>query len=435
MNCKNKILSFLLIIALIFQLSSCDYLESLLNEISSESYYDQWIAEQIPIAQPDVKINNSISTFKLEDKYAYNTLDDKEKEIYIKIHEAVLNYYRFIDLRNNDITMNGFLKAFSHYIDDNPESFWVYHWVDRFYVKNNNDYLIGASLQYISKTGYETYAENKSEIVNKISNEELTNLRNEFNNKINEILEIISPSDDDLMKEIKIFNYIAENISYDDDLVNEIGEGNVARPIRQSAYGAAVEQLTVCSGFTKLFQLLCHYSGIECLVRYGTIDDENHIWNVVKINGGYYNVDATAQLLICPEDTFIGYDNFNLTDEQISKTHTARDNTAKGETYKLNYTVPECNSVEYSFSNIFTVKVQHSRFDTDEFKLKIERIYKYNINAVYFRFEQDASKSILDDYFYYNLEQMNNLSSKYFKLDKSYYLFYEDNTACIRAYR
>lgn len=66
----------------------------------------------------------------------------------------------------------------------------------------------------------------------------------------------------------------------------------------QSLYSAFVERKTVCAGYAKAFQYLCIRRGIECYRVDGTGygDDgssEGHTWNLIKINGSYYNVDVT----------------------------------------------------------------------------------------------------------------------------------------------
>ena len=46
---------------------------------------------------------------------------------------------------------------------------------------------------------------------------------------------------------------------------------------------------TVCEGYTKLCNLLYHEAGLETYYESGV----NHAWNIVKIDGHYFHVDAT----------------------------------------------------------------------------------------------------------------------------------------------
>ena len=46
---------------------------------------------------------------------------------------------------------------------------------------------------------------------------------------------------------------------------------------------------TVCEGYAKAFNLLCHSVGIESYY----IHSSNHAWNIVKIGGHYFHVDTT----------------------------------------------------------------------------------------------------------------------------------------------
>ena len=55
---------------------------------------------------------------------------------------------------------------------------------------------------------------------------------------------------------------------------------------------------------------------------------EEHAWNIVKLNGGYYNVDLTW------DDTGGVYKHFNLTDRDIAVTHERRG---------ISKNLPKCN--------------------------------------------------------------------------------------------
>lgn len=52
-------------------------------------------------------------------------------------------------------------------------------------------------------------------------------------------------------------------------------------------------RIAICDGLSKAFLSLCKIEGIECLKISGTVGDEGHAWNKVKINGSWYMVDTT----------------------------------------------------------------------------------------------------------------------------------------------
>lgn len=49
----------------------------------------------------------------------------------------------------------------------------------------------------------------------------------------------------------------------------------------------------VCEGYAKAFFYLCKKSGVECFITTGTMDGENHMWNVVILSGRSFLVDIT----------------------------------------------------------------------------------------------------------------------------------------------
>lgn len=60
-----------------------------------------------------------------------------------------------------------------------------------------------------------------------------------------------------------------------------------------SAYGALITGASVCEGYTTAFYLLCREAGLWCAYRAGLPNGEGHIWNMVKLEDGIYNVDVT----------------------------------------------------------------------------------------------------------------------------------------------
>jgi transglutaminase/protease-like cytokinesis protein 3 len=95
-----------------------------------------------------------------------------------------------------------------------------------------------------------------------------------------------------------IFCWIAQNISYDFEVIN-----NPGTYIETDAYSVLYNRQTVCQGFSELFKLLCNTAGIECRVIYGWVkvrgfsiksgDGTNHAWNMVKLNDEWKLVDVT----------------------------------------------------------------------------------------------------------------------------------------------
>ncbi|MBQ8497195.1 MAG: leucine-rich repeat protein [Clostridia bacterium] len=88
-----------------------------------------------------------------------------------------------------------------------------------------------------------------------------------------------------------IYDYICGNVKYDHDYESKPDN------YEHTAYNALVKNLAVCQGYATLLYRLLLTLGVDC--RYirgwgqGYIDGENHAWNIVRLNGVYYNLDAT----------------------------------------------------------------------------------------------------------------------------------------------
>lgn len=86
----------------------------------------------------------------------------------------------------------------------------------------------------------------------------------------------------DLQKVIAIYDYLCSNVTYDND-----SSGNLKR----TAYAALVNHTAVCQGYSAAFYRLCLTVGVD--TRMITCSAISHAWNIVQLNGLYYELDAT----------------------------------------------------------------------------------------------------------------------------------------------
>lgn len=90
-----------------------------------------------------------------------------------------------------------------------------------------------------------------------------------------------------------------------------------------SAFGALMDGRAVCDGYAKALALLLRMAGIPCSVAYGQTVTEaglvKHAWNIMRIDGAYTLTDATYNDQ--NEHEFNTHWYFNLTDEQMRRTH------------------------------------------------------------------------------------------------------------------
>lgn len=62
---------------------------------------------------------------------------------------------------------------------------------------------------------------------------------------------------------------------------------------RYSAYNLLCEKTAVCEGYALAAYRLFTDVGLDCRIISGTGDGEPHAWNIVKVNGKWYNIDLT----------------------------------------------------------------------------------------------------------------------------------------------
>ena len=108
-----------------------------------------------------------------------------------------------------------------------------------------------------------------------------------FDQAVKEALSVVKEGMTDLEKAIALHEYIVLNCAYDyENYLNSTMSPNV-----YSAYGVMVDRAAVCQGYALAYKMLLNRSGIECYMV--TSDAMNHAWNLVKLDGQYYQVDTT----------------------------------------------------------------------------------------------------------------------------------------------
>lgn len=89
-----------------------------------------------------------------------------------------------------------------------------------------------------------------------------------------------------------VYRYLVTHVTYDDS--GNIDEGSPVCTL----YGALVNKRAQCDGFAAANMLLLNMAGIDCFKVFYTGDDiksdAGHTWNIAKLDGNYYNIDASG---------------------------------------------------------------------------------------------------------------------------------------------
>lgn len=96
----------------------------------------------------------------------------------------------------------------------------------------------------------------------------------------------------DYEKEKAVYEWVVNNVNYDwthQDVMKKTPRESF------TPYGGLVNHTAVCLGYAATFQLLCDLTGVECITVVGAAfsSQEDHGWNMVRLNGKWYCLDAT----------------------------------------------------------------------------------------------------------------------------------------------
>ncbi len=107
--------------------------------------------------------------------------------------------------------------------------------------------------------------------------------------QVQKVLDELDVYDSGTYHKIKaVYDYICQHTSYDYDNLNDQDY-----KLKYTAYAALVDGKAVCQGYALLFYRMALELGIDNRIVSGTGNQEPHGWNIVEINGLYYNADTT----------------------------------------------------------------------------------------------------------------------------------------------
>lgn len=107
--------------------------------------------------------------------------------------------------------------------------------------------------------------------------------------KVDEVLDELKINEKKQYDKVKaIYDYICEHTVYDHENLNDN-----SYKLKYTAYAALINEKAVCQGYALLFYRMALESGADSRLISGLGNGGAHGWNIVQINGKYYNIDAT----------------------------------------------------------------------------------------------------------------------------------------------
>jgi hypothetical protein len=250
------------------------------------------------------------------DKYAYNTLTADEKKLY----DAILNGTETLMWRlreYDDMSFTGWTKILGMVFHQEAQLFWMDSEARVGKVR-----LIESDPQMIASMQKEIDA-----VVNPLLNE--------------------AKGKSSTFDKLKVFHdWLVLNCSFAWD-----------EPHHATIYGAFVLKKAQCAGYAKGMKYLCDKAGIKSMVVTGYNNKgESHAWNVVDVNGVWYNLDSMWDdpVFSTPMTTFLRNTYFLVPDRWIHNNTHFDVNTRKLNSGTITYfKPPACTETA---QNYFTVK-------------------------------------------------------------------------------
>ncbi|AFA47086.1 transglutaminase domain-containing protein [Acetobacterium woodii] len=340
---------------------------NLVKRIDIGSFFDDGKA-----AKTEFESVNSQQRF---DGYAF--LQENEKQAYIQIVQMLNDFDEDVKVRNvNTTEIERVLSAIDY---DYPEIFWA----------GEFSYYFDEIDQSVSKVmvayPYDEAEKDRRQV-------EIDAAFGEYSAGINNNMS-------EYEKVKYTYEYVIKNTVYREDLEDD-----------QNIYSVFGKKGSVCAGYSKAIQYLLKRIGIECSYVAGeAIGQGAHAWNIVRVDGDYYYLDATwgefnNEDNEDPEKS-IFYDYFCVTSAELLKSHQLDQSLI---------TYPELTATA---ANYF---------------VKENKIYDLNKKSEQNRFEGDLETAINEGekYFHYAITDANSIGTAENLMDEilgSYYWFSSDD--------
>lgn len=225
------------------------------------------------------------------ENYYYNQLNKEQKKVYYAMKEGLLKMqdsFPVLKLSNRELADIYFMVRM-----DCPEIFYSVKFTYRYYPDSTAVELVPEYL--FTKDKIKEHRQAMQSRVKKLARQ--------------------AEKLDEKGKELFIHDFIVNNVKYD----------KLKKEYSHEIIGALGNGVAVCEGMAKAVKILCDKLGIWCIIALSEANPDKgikyrHAWNVVRINGKYYHLDATFDNTLSRDD-IVRYDYFNLPDKQIFRDH------------------------------------------------------------------------------------------------------------------
>lgn len=227
---------------------------------------------------------------KVRSTYYYDKLTDKEKSVYDKIRDGLLDLDEAIVF--DKIKQDDLIKVYEYILLEYPEIFYM----------DESLVIVGDG-----ETG-DFYGVKPKYTMTK---DEIESTWSEIEDYKEKVLSDLTEDMSSYEIEKAIFDYIVDNTIYDEESDEN---QNMQSVVRGSS---------VCMGFAKMFKYLCEQCGIECILATGDglRTGLGHAWDYVDIDGKWYVVDSSSasSMIADRKAKDVKYLKFNITNDIMAE--------------------------------------------------------------------------------------------------------------------
>lgn len=338
-----------------------------------------------------------------EEKFYYSKLNEEEKELYAAIHNGIYRFEEEIVLiQDLDIqealTTQNVGDVLDYYMKDNPIVFYV----DSHYT--------------IEQSNVMHYQISKLQLKYRYSEAEINIHVDVLEKELDRIIsEKITEEMTKYEMELALHDYLLENTDYYycadvEDIPYE----------KHTAYSALINKSCVCDGFSKAFALLLDKVKIENVVISGMVNSTTHSWNIINLDGQWYNVDVTSDNQNIDDQTKVKtHIFFNVTDEQL------------GNMYKKDDVdiLPKCISEDYNYYRFNDYIIESTANIKTQLKNDITAQREMEALEVLVESPSDITQTLINTLYSLNFNnyKINDIKTiKYFKY-ANVYIFPKSN--------
>jgi len=274
------------------------------------------------------------------EEYYFNQIPSEENEIYRELYERLKNSEEEGTLYAQ-VPTDQFWDAYYAVLADHPEFFWIGS-----NIEVSESALTGKVVSYRLSTT--------------VSADEREHMRGQIEAAADACIAGISAGSSDYQKIKYVYEYLINTTDYVPGSMYD-----------QNLQSALLYHQSVCAGYSRAFQYILHRMGLFCTYVTGkTSEGGDHAWNIVRMDGQYYNVDVTWGDPVFVGDSqgsaysAMNYNYLCATDAELARTHTT----------DVTVPLPACTDDSYNY-----YRLQGMYYETFDY----ERIHQALMDCVY----------------------------------------------------